>query len=49
MKKKWHAIFWTNTKKKDVFPRHETALIHYKGSSVINLGADFTSRDLVNN
>ena len=31
-----------------MFPRHETALIQYKGIAVINLGADFTSRDLVN-
>ncbi len=32
-----------------MFPRHETALIHYKGSAVINLSIDFTSRDLVDN
>ena len=32
-----------------MFPRHETAFIHYKGSTVINLGIDFTSRDLVDN
>ena len=30
-----------------MFPRHETALIHYTGRAVINLGLDFTSRDLV--
>ena len=30
-----------------MFPRHETALIHYKGRAVINLGLDFTSRDSV--
>ena len=31
-----------------MFPRHETALIHYTGRAVINLGLDFTSRDSVN-
>ena len=30
-----------------MFPRHETALIHYTGRAVINLGLDFTSRDSV--
>ena len=49
MKNKWHDVFWTDTKKTDVFPRHETASIQYEGSAVINLGTDFTSRDLVNN
>lgn len=28
-------------------PRHETALTHYTGRAVINLGLDFTPRDLV--
>ena len=28
-------------------PRHETALIHYTGRAMINLGLDFTPRDLV--
>ena len=30
-----------------MLPRHETALIHYTGRAVINLGLDFTSRDSV--
>ncbi len=32
-----------------MFPRHETASIHYKGSAAINLSINFTSRDLVDN
>ena len=40
---------WTYTKKTDMFPRHETASIYYKRRAVINLGADLTSRDLVDN
>lgn len=30
-----------------MFPRHETALIHYTGRAMINLGLDFTPRDSV--
>lgn len=34
-------------KAKLMFLRHETALLHYQGAAVINLGFDFTSRDSV--
>ena len=38
---------YTNSNINQMFPRHETALIHCEGDTGINLGLDFTSRDLV--